>query len=720
MRTLLLSFSLFCLVSVLPASDITLSIGDVNIACSAINPGDKVYIPVYIDYITPGEEIGGWQLFFWFDQSIITWDGIGGGGPELGIYYLSPIFPGLGSCSELINVNAASEFVWLWGDGSCFLSLAGQTFPHLLIELIFTYHGGLAPGMSSPLIWGTSGKNSYGTNGKGTTEVYTWDEFDYFALTLNDGSIYLPSCLNTFQGNISNDWFESGNWCFNCVPDNMDAWIEPLTINSPVISDGIAVVDNIHLFEGAVLTIATDGGLTVNGSVNNEGQFIIQTDNAGNSGTLMTNGSISGNGSFEFDRNLFCSGTSPGSTDPFGWHYLSAPFEGFTTDMIPDYFINAWDQATGNWIHYDGSVYGSCIPYPTTNLILMDAWSINLDTTYPDPNCFPPLPPGTGEQVEFIAAASQVHTGDYSKNLGFGSSGYQMWNMVGNPYPAGLAVNTLDWGPNTVEAVYLYNGCLGNYEYWAVGLGGYVVPPTQGFFVETTAPDVFSVSAENRSHYPEPILKSETAGLLTLQATGNGKSDILHIRFADDVTPGFDKNGDAHKLFAQTEGLPQIYTLSGNEKLAINALPETESVPMGFIANGSGTYTIEAVETSELETVILEDLFSGVQTELLEESYAFSYSPNDDPGRFVIHFEAGIGEQKPDDISIWSSGKTVFIDAGCASGEVMIYNVVGQLVLSSKLERVKTNMIDVTNIQGYCLVSVRSAETTKTAKVMIR
>ncbi|MBM3434965.1 MAG: T9SS type A sorting domain-containing protein [Bacteroidetes bacterium] len=722
MRTLLFTLSFSCLVLFVPASDITLSIGDVNAACTASSPGDKIYVPITIDYITPGEEIAGFQFFIWFDQDIITWDGAmgGGGGPALGINYLSPIWPPFLSCSDVFNVNIASELVWLWGDGMCYLSLAGQTLPHLLVEFIFTYHGGIVPGDFSPLIWGTSGKSSVNTNGKGTTEVHTWDEFDYFSLTLNNGSIYFPACLNSFHGTINNDWFEPGNWCFGCVPDNTNVWIEPLPLNSPVISGGTALVDDIYLFEGALLTIAPDGGLTVNGSVENEGQLIIQSDNEGNSGTLITNESISGTGIFGFHRNLFCSGTTPGSTDPFGWHYLSAPFEGFSTDIIPDYFVNAWDQTTGNWIHYDGSVIGPCMAYPSTYLNPLDAWSINLDFTYPDPNCFPPLPPGTGDQVEFFASASQVHSGDYTKNLGYGSTGYQMWNMVGNPFPAGLDVNTLVWGPNIIRAVYLYDGCLGNYAYWAEGMGPYIIPPTQGFFIETTGPDVFWIGDESRAHNPNLILKSKVADLLTIRSTGNGKTDILHIRFADNVTPGFDKNGDAHKLFAETDGLPQFYTLAGDERLAINALPETEFVPMGFSANGSGTFYLEAIETSEFETVILEDLFSGVQTDLLVESYSFNYNSGDDPERFMIHFEPGISEPESKGISVWSSGKTVFIVADGASGEIMIYNVVGQMVHASKLKSIPTNRIETSNLQGYFIVKVKTDDFACAQKVFIR
>ena len=697
----------------LAASDITLSVGDIDV--TGLVPGDKVYIPVTIDAITPGEEISGWQFFIWHDQLHITWDG-SITNPSPGIHYLSPFFPN--SAAAMFNVNNQSELVYLWGDGFTFADLSNETLPYTIIEFTFTFHGGIDAGDWSFMLWGTEGKSPLNQNSKGTTEVYDGD-FDYFSLKLHQGGIYNPCACYSWQGYKSNDWFDGDNWVSGHPPTFEDVSIGWAPF-MPVINDGFASTGDLDIDGFSFITIKEQGGLTVDEILYNNGNIILQSDNAGKSGTLITNESITGSGTFEFDRNLFCSGTLPGSTDPYGWHYLAAPFEGFTTDMIPDYFINAWDQSTGTWMHYDPTVYGPCVAWMTTYLNPLNAWSINFDLTYPDPNCFPPLPPGTGDHVEFIASASQVHTGDYSRNLGYGSSGYQMWNMVSNPYPAGLDVNSLSWGPNTVQVVYLYNGCLGNYEYWAAGMGSYVVPPTQGFFVETTGPDMFSVFEANRSHYPEPILKNGIKELLTLQATGNNRSDKLYIRFANDVTTGFDLNGDAHKLFAETDGLPQIYTIAGDEKLAINALPETATVPMGFTANGSGTYNIEAIESSDFETVILEDLFSGVQTDLMMESYSFHFNSGDDPDRFLIHFEPGISVQRANDISIWSSGHTVFVKRIEGSGDIGVFNLLGQPILKIHSEPKKVNQIKLNDLHGCFIVKVSTGSFTNTEKVIIK
>jgi len=717
MKKLLLTISLFICANLMFASDITLSVGDVDVTGKV--PGDKVYVSITIDYNTPGEEIGGWQLFIWHNQSIITWDG-NTANPGLGTLYLNPLFPN--SAAAMYNVNPGSEFVYLWGDGSAFANLNAQTFPVTIITLIFTYHGGLNPGDSSPLIWGTSGKIAGDMMEKGTTEVYTWEEFDYYNLTLNDGSVYIPgiSCdpgLWTGGGDgIS--WFDPLNWDCGYVPNNVDITI-PAAKASIVISGGTAVTAALNLMGGS-LTIADDGALTTNGLFTNNGMFLIQSESIfGYAGSYIDNGGIAGGGMFEFDRIVLCSGTTGGSTNSFGWHYLAAPWEGFTSDGLFDYYVNAWNQGTGMWDRFDPfTVYGPCTQWPATPLNVLDAWSVNFASDYPDPVCIPPLPAGTGAQVEFVSGVAGVHTGAYGKVLGYGAYPYGQWNMVSNPYPSGLDVNTIAWGPNTVAAAYYYDGCAGNYVYWATGMGSYVMAPTLGFFVETVAPDAFNVTNASRAHGAHWFWKNDVANLLTLQATGTGGEDVLNVRFASDVTADFDLNGDAHKLFSETANIPQIYTFAGTEKLAINALPETALVHMGFVANGSGTYTIEAIETSEFANVVLEDGLTGIQTDLLSGSYTFNYTEGEHP--FVIHFTPlGISEPTVA-TNIWAADQTIYVQTPATTGDIVVYNMMGQVVVSSAIQPGVVNEIPMDNVNTYYIVKVLGSEITETGKVFIK
>jgi hypothetical protein len=518
-------------------------------------------------------------------------------------------------------------------------------------------------------------------------------------------------------------WFTDGNWSLGHVPTGTeDVDIPNLGKAAPVVIMGDALVGGaLNVAAGAELDVDPVSSLTTTGLFTNDGMFVIQSEGgAGYGGSFIDMAGVAGAGSFEYDRIILCTGTLAGQNDPLGWHYLASPFDGFTTDMIPDYFVNAWDQPTGMWMQYMmDPIAFPCTPWPTTGLGALDAWSVNMDLGYPDPAC-PLSPAGTGAQVEFMSGAAGVHTGAYSKPLGYGAAGYEMWNMVSNPYPSGLDVNTIAWGPNTMQATYYYDGCGGNYVYWATGMGPYVMAPNLGFFVETTGADAFAVDNSNRAIAADIFWKGDVPNLLTLQATGSdNKSDKLWVRFADNVTAGLDLNGDAHKLFAETEGMPQIYTVAGTEKLAINALPATNMVPMGFTANGSGTYTIEAIETSDFANVVLEDMENGVQTDLLTSSYSFDYTTG--VHNFRIHFTPlGTIDNAAGNITISAENHNIYVNVpGSVRGDIAVYNMMGQEVVRVDMNP-GLNTIPMHDVNTYYIVKVISDAAAKTGKVFIR
>ena len=685
-------------------------------------PGEDFFVEFWLDELTYSPAtMKSAQIFLEFDEAVLL--PVSTGPPFFRYWYdLNQMFvdysaqpansyPNPGDLRYVFFTTVAPGIDPQWYGG----------VPIKLWDIKFHYNGGdlniqfgTTPKLEpvSPFVAG-------GTMTKGETIVTAWDN-SYYALTL----IGIGGVANVWTGAINDEWNNPGNWSDMVVPGPTTNVEIPDVTKAPFpIISGVVATGALTIFPLAQLTIAPMAGLTTNGLFTNDGLFLIQSDGlSGYAGTYIDMAGIAGVGVFEFDRDVLCSGTVGGSANPLGWHYLAAPFDGFTTDNMPDYFVNAWDQPTGMWIQYSMDPYlFPCTPWPTTPLNTMDAWSINFDLNYPDPLC-PGLPPGTGNIVEFIGGAVDVHTGAYNAPLGYGAGAYQEWNLVSNPYPSGLDVDLIAWGPNTVQAAAYYDGCAGNYVYWATGMGSYVMAPTLGFFVETVAADVFPVTNAERAHGADWFWKSEVTDLLTLEATGNDKSDVLHVRFADNVTAGFDLNGDAHKLFAENEGLAQIYTLAGEEMLAINAQPAAEMVPMGFTSVGSGTFTIEAIETSDFADVVLEDLFEETQTDLLAGSYTFNYTAGDDPNRFIIHFTpVGTPELEANSINIWSSEHNIYVNVPeTANGDIIVFNMMGQEMLRTDINPGCVNVIPMEKVNTYYVVKVLTSKNAVTGKVYIK
>jgi hypothetical protein len=312
-----------------------------------------------------------------------------------------------------------------------------------------------------------------------------------------------------------------------------------------------------------------------------------------------------------------------------------------------------------------------------------------------------------------------VHNAPYSQPLGYGAGANQEFNLVGNPFPASLDFNGVVWGPNTMEYAAVWFGCDANYQYWTPAVPGLAVGVGQGFFAQTTgAGGSIDFSAARTHGYN--AWKTDLTNLLTLTATGNDKVDRLHVRFMEDMTAGVDMNGDGPKLISTSEGLPQIYTTASGEKLAINALPETPVVPMGFTSVTSGEYTIEAIETSEFTNVVLEDRTTGEQTDLLTGSYTFNYTVGDDADRFFIHFTPlGIGDNAAASINIWSNDHKIYVQSPDISGDIVVFNMMGQEVIRTEIEP-GLNTIPVNDGNAYYVVKVISSDVAKTGKVYVK
>ncbi|MCD4789759.1 MAG: hypothetical protein K8R37_07130, partial [Bacteroidales bacterium] len=499
-------------------------------------------------------------------------------------------------------------FNWM---GSDFLP-EFPTIPAVMCEINFIYSGG-----GTPLTWDTTG-------------IFYPPPF---TVTFIDGCVGYACLNNLWTGNIDNNWDNPSNWSKSSVPVAEDVEIPDVGKAAfPVIYFPGALTGSLTIYPNASLTIAPGGDLTTNGLFTNDGLFLIQSDENGLSGSFINNGGIAGNGIFEFDRNIT---NSTPVTDPTAWHYISSPIDGFTTDSIPDYFVNIWDEIIGLWQNIQGTV--PCTPAsPPIPLNSMEGWSIKLDQDYIT-NCgF-----GTGELIEMIGPFTNMHTGPYNILFTYTSgTNFAGWNLLGNPYPCTIDPLAITWDPNLNQSLYFWDGNVNNYFTWAGGVGPNI-PPTQGFFVNAFGDGTFILTGEERIHDNENTwFKSDIENLLTLKASANGNDyyDLTHIRFLEEATSEFDKEWDAYKLFSGVPGVPQIYTSTTNDMLSINTQSVTPSVPLAFTAGQSGTYTIDAIETSDFSNVLLEDLFTGILIDLLISSYTFDYTAGDDPDRFIIHF----------------------------------------------------------------------------------
>ena len=163
-----------------------------------------------------------------------------------------------------------------------------------------------------------------------------------------------------------------------------------------LISSGIASTDALTVANGAGVAVAYDGGLTTNGIFTNNGEFIIQSDAAGASGSFIDKNGISGTGSYNFNRE-YLGGE---------WHLISSPVSGATANMFIGLYLQNHTEST--------NLYSDIVD-PSTPLNIMQGYALwnNLSST-----------------ASFIGT---FNSGTFSKGATRDGLG---WNLVGNPYPS--------------------------------------------------------------------------------------------------------------------------------------------------------------------------------------------------------------------------------------------------------------------------------------------
>jgi len=436
-----------------------------------------------------------------------------------------------------------------------------------------------------------------------------------------------------------------------------DATLYNLSVNktggaSVSLSSNLLVSNNLTISSG-IFTIPFTKSLTVTGALNNSGTLTIESDATG-TGSLITNGSVSGN----ITAKRYIPGYAKGIT---GYHLLSSPVQnqaispGFvdvSANPIPstlDFYY--WNEVYNYWINIknsggtynQGSTWENFSSDANPSFIVGKGYLVAYSTAQTDKSFSGT--PNTGDLASGTGLPALTYTADKGKG----------WNFIGNPYPSAIDWDLGTWSRTNLNgSVYVQNGTTGNYVSWngaTGGLTGGIIPAMQGFFVKAESIGAsLTIPNASRVHSSSNLYKvgsSSTAeNVLVLEVESAGLNDQLYLQFLPLATQNYDSQFDAYKLFG-TGNSPQIYSNSDDGKiLSINALPqisEEMSIPVNVKIIISGTHEISLSENTLIESlpILLEDRKENRTVELtLNNNYIFEAIIGEQPDRFLLHFKS--------------------------------------------------------------------------------
>jgi len=515
-------------------------------------------------------------------------------------------------------------------------------------------------GGTSTFIFRTSGTNRCSILKPPAATVYITD--------VTNGSVlggYVSNSIST------GSWAVTTNWSLGVVPNAYHN--VTVTSGGTVVIGADAICNSLNIANGGQLTL--DAGKTL-------------TDNG--------NFTIASGGSFIQNGTLAVTGTTTVKSDIVAneWHLISAPISDAQSGMFDGKFLQTHTESTNEY---------SDIKTTDVPLVPMKGYAVWN---------------ASGFTANYVGT---LNTGTQSIATTKDGEG---WNLVGNPYPSAIDWNAASgWTKTNLNATTYLHVNSSTWATWngATGTNGgsQYIAPGQGFFVEATGAGTLAMTDAVRVHNPVSFFKNTVNNLVRLQVSGNGYTDDAVVYFVPEASAEFDGQYDAHKLFGDVAEAAQIYTL-GSSPLAINALPETNSVPVGIHAGASGTYTIAATEVNDIQAITLKDNQTGISTNLLVNSYSFSFTPGENEQRFTLYFSPlSINEVENPLASIYSNQNTLYVDLKSLSkGDIYVYNLAGQLVTSASANQ-GINMIRLTNTGNY-IVKVITPKTTLVKKVFIQ
>jgi hypothetical protein len=488
-----------------------------------------------------------------------------------------------------------------------------------------------------------------------------------FGATMSIEVTAIPcNAVETWNGSVSSDWFNTANWTPAAVPCATTAVTVPAgSANYPTL-----------VAPASIASITVESGASFIGS------------------EYLTTGNALVKQSFPIT----------------GYHYISTPVQMTTFNSVfplNQNFVWAYtyDEPSGNWMNQTIA----------NTLGVGTGYSVKMNT--PQTAFFA----GQLNQNPVALTLSDVNPSGNASRVG--------WNLVGNPFSSALDWNNIVTN-GTDGAVYVWNGTgYVSYNAGIGALTNGIIPSVNGFFVKANVNNAtVIIPFGSRVHSNIPFYKESIANLLAIKAEGNNYADETFVNFNDNATSNFDAKYDAYKL-QNVADAPALYSMITGDILSINALPMlgNEVVDLGFKCGVNGTFTLNAsgIESFDATTPVwLEDLKTGaVQNLRVNQTYAFDYTTADNEKRFKLHFKSAfsVPENSLSGINIYSAVRTVVINNSTSlSGEVKIYDLTGRELLHTGMSSQNETRIPVNFAVGTYLVKVTTSNGVASNKVFIR
>ncbi len=282
--------------------------------------------------------------------------------------------------------------------------------------------------------------------------------------------------------------------------------------------------------------------------------------------------------------------------------------------------------------------------------------------------------------------------------------------LVGNPYMATLSMHKfLKANPSLQSSFYVYeNGVLKLYDKLDMSTTTYEskndvkISPMQSFFVrlkdgqsasQLNFTSAMTVDREVFGGVKTASDEEQNLTTLTLTASASGYRSRSRIVLEASASEDYDDAEDAQLLYdAQLKEVPVVYTVAGDEAVALNSLPDVDWLPLGVVGKSSSVgLKIDGISRLSSPLYLYDAATRKYQE--LKEKEEVKVMANEHGRYFLTQTRSTTGIE----------------DAEVGESDVKIYSLTRGLIVVSKVNGPLLNKVEVYTLDGKLVAAKKAA-----------
>lgn len=331
----------------------------------------------------------------------------------------------------------------------------------------------------------------------------------------------------------------------------------------------------------------------------------------------------------------------------------------------------------------------------------------------------------------------EKHLAEKTQSLGTdNNSGFY---LVANPYTCSISMaKFFEANTGLQKAIWIVeNGEVKAISNEELDKKNYAIQPTQSFFVKK---NTGAAIREVRFTSTMCVDRTITPGLLmasdyvkSIEATtenSNGQTSRARIALRPEASADYDDQEDVDLLYDQNlKDIPQVYTVAGNEAVAVNAVPELSWIPLGIVSQQAEEVLLTLKGVNKLDApVYLYDAASASFTEV-HEGEAVKVKAGDHGRYFLTQTRTSTGidrmeaEEQSAPVKVYSPAAGMIVVSALGSEKldrVQVFTLDGKMVHSYQLPDKQRMILRVTSGIYIVKASTQSCAQAKGQKISVR